>query len=254
MSFKPLARWTIGPVSNCGMEILRESVKVFEKIYPEFDLVVCYNNINLEVIPSFNSTVKIHKQKNGEIDYSLTAFNDPLLDVQGPLRKSGMAGSGWKLCPPRLRLEAHELWLDNDIVIRERLPEIDEWLKTDGGIISEGLHRLFGIYQNFVPKNLKICAGFFGLPPHFDFHCKILEYCKLLNGKPLGHYDEQGLVSAIVTNLSEFIVVPQKNLMILEDCNKLPTEIPLGIHFVGANRLNYHNVWSDYKQRSLKLI
>jgi len=37
---KPIARWTIGPVSNCGMKILKESLSVFKKVYPYIDRIV----------------------------------------------------------------------------------------------------------------------------------------------------------------------------------------------------------------------
>jgi len=250
---RPLARWTIGPVSKSGMDVLRESVFRFEEVYPEFETIVCYNNIDEVKIGSCKAG--LYKQSTNEVDYPLTSFDDPLLDVEEPLRRAGMAGSGWKLSPPRLRLEAHELWMDNDIVISSRLPEIDDWLnQSDAGIISEGRHRIFGVYEDLVPSHLRICAGFFGVPPNFDLHQSVVDLCNLrLKGKSLGHYDEQGLVAAIVTNMDNFIVVSQEHLTIVEDREHLPDEF-MGIHFVGVNRSNEHSGWSEFKNRVLKVI
>lgn len=249
---RPIARWTVGHVSNCGMDILMESTKVFEKIYPEFDLMVCYNNIDRSILPKFSSKVIVRQQHSNEINYPLTAFDDPLEGVA--YRKGGMAGSGWKLVPPRLNIKTHELWIDNDIIVRNRMKDIDSWLKkTNCGIISEGLGRIFGVYESLIPKQLKICAGFFGLPPHFDFHATILKYCKCLNGKSLGHYDEQGLVAATITNMKNFIIVPQERLRIVENHHAFDNFAD-GIHFVGANRLDKHSGWETYKRLRMKII
>src|SRR5688572_12825908 len=102
---KPLARWTVGKVTNTGMEILRESVRVFGRIYPEFDRVVCYNNV--ERPAGFDG---LYEQMATDLPY-------PLLGPDADPGEGGSPASGWKLCPPRLRPEAHELWLDNDIVV-----------------------------------------------------------------------------------------------------------------------------------------
>jgi len=247
----PIARWTVGQVSNYGMEILRRSLRTFEDIYPEFDLVVCCNNIDRDKLPKFNSNIHVHFQKADELDYHLTSFCDPLEGVAH--REAGSAGSGWKLVPPRLNIGTHELWIDNDIIIINKMRDIDLWLeKTDCGIISEGLHRIFGVYEPLIPKQLKLCAGLFGLPPCFDFHTTILKYCETLKGKSLGHYDEQGLVAATITNMNHFIVVPQKRLKIIESHHELDFLVD-GIHFVGANKLQKHNAWEEYKKKTLKI-
>lgn len=249
---KPLVRWTIGPVNGCGMEILEESVKQFGRIYPEFDRVVCYNQIPISDLPEFETEVVLYEQSSGDLAYPLMGYDDPLINVDAQLRKYGMAGSGWKLCPPRLRIDTHELWLDNDIVIWERIPQINEWLVSQKNIISEGRGRIFGQFSHLVPSHLKLCAGFFGLHNGFDFNFAILEHCKLLHGGALGHYDEQGLVSAIISN-SSHIVVPQTELRIVQHNEILPPVRPPAIHFVGANR-HSHPAWHTYKISKIKLL
>jgi hypothetical protein len=240
---KPLARWTIGPTTHSGQEILIESVSKFKEIYPEFDTIVCYNNLqNINMV-----NTDMYKQKNDDLDYPLTSYNNPLLHVEPSIRNFGAAGSGWKLCPPRLRIKSHELWLDNDIIIKNRIPEIDNWLKQNTGIISEGRCRIFGVYEPIIPKSFKLCAGLFGLPPNYDFHQDIINLCKkYLEGKELGHYDEQGLVAAIISGIENFILIPQTHLKIVEDGEKLPPKA-MGFHFVGVNRNEKHSAWKDYK-------
>lgn len=238
---KPLARWTIGPVSYIGEQILEESVRRFEKIYPEFDRVVCCNHFR--TLPSFFSKLnaEIYIQKNSDLEYSLS---EPDANPSG----AGMKGSGWKLCPPRLRLEAPELWLDNDVVILDRIPKLDAWLKNpNGGLVSEGVHRLYGIYSQFIPE-VKCCAGVFSLPPNFDFNAKILSFCRHLNGLSLGHYDEQGLVVAILHELGCQIIPLNE----IANCgHKLPTPLTSGLHFVGANRTKNHASWNAYKRKKI---
>jgi hypothetical protein len=242
---KPLARWTIGPTSNIGMEILKESVTIFEQIYPEFDTVVCYNNIEA---PNLSS--KLFKQEESQIDYPLSEAETSFENLEN---RAGMIGSGWKLCPPRLEINSHELWIDNDIIISGRIKEIDKWLDGDYCLVSEGRHRLYGIFEKDIKPDLKICAGLFGLPPSFDFAAKIYTNCKKeLKGIPLGHYDEQGLVASIITN-SQHEIVPFSSLSIVERKEKLPVGVP-AFHFVGANRTESHSGWSQYAEKKIKLF
>jgi hypothetical protein len=200
------------------------------------DTVVCYNNIPYpKELESLG--VELYAQKSEELGYPLTPPDE---NPTG----AGMAGSGWKLCPPRLRIEAQELWLDNDVVIRERVDEIDHWLEGGEGIISEGLHGVYGIYKRFIPRSTKMCAGVFGLPAGFDFGKEILRYCELLNGETLGHYDEQGLVAATVANMNH-CVISMTNLTICE--SSVPRPLPSAMHFVGVNRNENHKGWNEYR-------
>lgn len=241
MKNKPLVRWTVGPVSNLGWEILAESVKTFGKIYPEFDRIVCYNHISDERIDFLKSFgVDLYKSEQDEIFYPLTppgpnpsGFGDP--------------ASGWKLMPARLKINSHELWLDNDILIVDRVPVIDHWIQNDWKIISEGLFRIFGAYDHKVKAGIQACAGLFGCPPGFDFQSEIIELCnEVLQGEPLGHYDEQGLVAAIMTN-GPFRMVPMRSVKILQYFENLPDPLPHGMHMVGINRNKEYKPWEQYK-------
>ena len=232
---KIIARWTVGPCSECGVEILRESVNLFANLYPEAERMVCYNQIDRPV----NINASLYEQHQDELGYPLTSTQDDIKE---------RSGSGWKLCPPRMDINCHELWIDNDIVIHQKMKEIDQWIKGDYCIISEGLGRYFGIYNNLVPSGLKICAGFFGLPPDFDFRKEILKHCELLNGKTIGSWDEQGLVASIITN-KKHKVVPLTSLAIVEPDFDLP-DAP-AFHFVEANRIDSHKKWEEFKFRKI---
>lgn len=235
-----LARWTIGPVSSIGKDILRESVSYFARLYPEFDRIVCYNHI--EPAELYGIDADLHEQTSSI--FSLRPPDD---------NPEEASGCGWKLCPARLRPDEHELWLDNDLVICQRLPSIECWMtERSVAIISEGLQRkrMYGEFDQFVSSELHVCAGLFGLPPGFDFQEKILFYMRFAT-KPLGGYDEQGLTTAVITNSDEWILVPLSELCIAEDHVPFPDMLPSAVHFVGANRKPWHRGWKSYKSRGV---
>jgi hypothetical protein len=239
---RPLARWTIGNVSHTGKEILRESVKMFKEVYPEFDYLVCCNGVNLEQFRDLE--VDLLQQEASMFPYALREHD--------PEDYGEATGCGWKLCPPRLNPDGCELWMDNDIVIMDRIQEIDDWLDAkEHSIISEGhpRARMFGLFDRFIKSGLHACAGLFGLPPKFDFKQAILPYLSVLihDSKPLGGFDEQGLTVAAVTNGTKYVIVPIDKVFICEDLSVLPTTLPPAIHFVGANRKHWHRGWKQYK-------
>lgn len=235
---KPLARWTFGEVTPPGEETLRHSVRRFRIIYPEFDLVVCHNNLTKDQRSRLDSLdVPLYEQSVSDLDYPLVPAGSP------PGHKRSMPGWGWKLCPPRLRPEAHELWIDNDLIVRERLPTVDEWLKTDRTLISKGLRREYGDYEDVIPPQHVFCAGFFGLPPGFDFADSIRRHCQLLRGRPLGYYNEQGVTSCAVLE-RDVMVVPLSEIDVVK---KLERPLAKGLHFIGVNRSHRHDEWERYK-------
>jgi hypothetical protein len=237
---KPIARWTLGPVSPVGQEILLESITKFASIYPEFHRVICYNNIESKVVKKFEPYAEIYEQKTSELPCS----------VMPPDAKSKCAtGCGWKFSPPRMRINSLELFLDNDLVIFKRIKEIDDYITSKRhGIISEGKWRLYGFFQNFVSCKQKLCAGFFGLPPFLSFEKHIKYFFSKFN-QPLDAFDEQGITAATISSMKNFYVIPVKKLRIVEDHDDFPNlfeEEVCGIHFVGANR-KFNKNWEIYK-------
>jgi hypothetical protein len=235
---RPIARWTIGKTTRPGEETLRCSVRRFRLLYPEFDLVICYNNLSEGQKASVVGLgVPVHEQRAEELDY-------PLADANGPLGDNySMPGWGWKLVPPRLRPDTHELWIDNDIVFQRRMPSLERWLASDRTLISTGHRREYGVFDGHIADPTPYCAGFFGLPPHFDFAGAIGRHSLLLNGVPLGHYDEQGLtVSAVLEG--DPVVVPMSELAIVKELGR---PFAPAMHFIGVNRTHRHKAWEEYK-------
>jgi len=246
---RPLIRWTVGNIkSRLGWEVFSESVRLIPKVYPEFDFVICHNNLSVEEEERLKCYgVSLYRQNRSEIGF-------PVCWEEGRsvLGKSDVFV--WKLVPPRLRPQSHELWVDNDIIIRDRIPEIDEWLTSDTGLISLGFYPNYGIFEDRIPPDFKSCAGLFGLPPNFDFADKILKYC---GDQVLQGYDEQGLVTLIVSEMDGFVGVSIDHMRSLAPERTLwdyplgMRDWPIGMHFHHTNHASRHNPWSIYKLLTL---
>jgi hypothetical protein len=228
---KPLLRWTIGgSISHVGFDILVESVKRLTNLYGDvFDYIICYNNINLDII-----------KKLGIPLFNQEEFRDSL-----PWCPSGVA---WKLYPPRLRKESHEIFIDNDLVIRYKLWQIDEFLSKDNAVIyTAGLYRSFGRFDKKVARSHKLNSGLFGLPPGFDFYSKLV---RLMKAFPLQQawcdkFDEQGMVASILTSNFDRIVIGLGDIAICHNGNCPFSNY--GHHFVSANVGNGY-AWEKWKK------
>ena len=255
---KPIARWTIGAVSNTGFDVLRHSIVLFSKIYPEFERIVCFNSIEKSKIKFLEGKAQLFEQKE--------EYNVCDILPTNPNDEQQASGCGWKLCPPRLSLKTHELFIDNDLIIRKRIKEIDDWLKVqDEAIMSEGhpRSRMFGVFDEFIPKEINVCAGLFGLPPNFDFADRI-KFFVSQKKVTIGGWEEQGLTASIVTNSQKYRLIPLSKVHISEDWVEDPLaplsqnysnnnkQKPDAIHFVGANRKPWHRGWCLYLNNCIK--
>lgn len=233
---RPLARFTFGRVSNLGWIILAESIRLFRKVYPEFDIVVCHNNLTAAEEAAL---CDIHQVLVKQDDLpSAHGF----VDVDDDMVRN----FHWKLVPPRLNQSGHELWIDNDLIIRDRITGIDKWLSKQTSVISTGFHLDYGRFTKNVHRAETYCAGLFGLPPGFDFAAKITELC---GGKSLRGYDEQGLVVKVATDIKGFISIPQHELTLYAEKWKMSGRfnLPNGMHFARANRFENHLSWKTYQ-------
>lgn len=239
---RPLWRWTIGDVSEVGWEIFSESVRQAKKVYPEFDFLICYNNL-------------FPREELSLQKWGVSLYCQEVVEYAFQHQESNRTDYSWKLVPPRFRMNAHELWVDNDLVIRDRLPEIDQWLASQTTIISASKEVIsrYGRYTDSIDPWIKCCAGFFGLPPGFDLEAKIAELCS----EPLVNYDEQGMITKIVTASPGWIEVDFENLKMLGSWNPerigMPFRLPPGVHFVGANRAKTKEwaPWLCYRLRTI---
>lgn len=234
---RPLWRWTIGEVSPLGWAIFSESLRLAPKIYPEFDFVICHNQLSA--------------RRRAQLE----EFGLPMLEqtegmtVVGHRDVSTCKDFAWKIIPPRLRIDSHELWVDNDLIIRDRIPAIEFWLTKRTGIVSRGFSSLYGRFADRIGPSVDCCAGFFGLPPHFDFRAKIIELCE---GQPLLEFDEQGLVVYVVSTMPDYIVVPYADLRMWGHWQtEFNGDFPAAMHFCGANRTDHLLSWDYYRITSL---
>lgn len=136
------------------------------------------------------------------------------------------SGPAWKLYPPRLRREAHEIIMDNDLVIHEKSPQIDSFLAGSHFLATRAIARCFSVYDSLVSPDVLINSGLVGLPPHFDYAKELKE---TLLGSWNSHFDEQGLVAACITRHRYELL----NLSIKSSIFDIAGEI--GTHFIGAN-------------------
>jgi hypothetical protein len=226
---KPLIRWTIGgDVSEYGINCLGKSVKSMKSLYGDsFDYVICYNNIE---------SIRLN-------------FDVCLLNQHDYVDSISIAPNttSWKLYPPRISLQSHEIFIDNDLIIYNKIPLIDKFLKSKNIFFcTEGLVRNFGIYSNDNYKDLKLNSGFFGIPPYFDFS-KFIE--KKIKKDWSTWFDEQGVVASILSENNLEIIT-------LEEISICLNEFKLGkygIHFVGLNSYN-SDFWEFWlKNQFLKL-
>lgn len=142
---KPLARWTIGNCTKDGLACLKASIESFQKFY-DTNIVICYN-CNREFLGDLAHKFEIIDQKNH-------------LQI-GPEPK----GVSWKLYPPRLNPEGHEIVIDNDIIFENKIDEIDMFFKSDVTLLLEGDSRTYGRFEKHVPKGFQINSGIYGMPP-----------------------------------------------------------------------------------------
>jgi len=236
---KTLIRWTVGGnISEAGWECFSESVRITPKIYPEFDYVICHNGMDAKMLKRLRGFgIDLYDQKFEEIGVPFE-FTIKTTD--------NVSNHAWKLCPLRLRPESHEIWMDNDIILWDRIPEIDEFINDDKKpIVSQTWSReLYGQFDCDIPDGCSICAGFFGLPPSFPFKEKIYDSIKLK--MPLSGFDEQGMIAYIITNNENGWIGIRPHYLNQLGWWEYIQELPLGGHFIRLNT-GTNSGWEMYK-------
>lgn len=211
---KPLIRWTIGRVHQYGHKSLDLSIKLINKLYGDaFDYFVCYNSI-----------------QRRELKY-LEKYNVSFIEQDPASLSCTPSGVAWKLYPPRLRMESHELFIDNDLVLFKKLDKINQFLLSNSVIYTEGLFGLYGNYKPHVSLRKFLNSGIIGIPPNFNFKAKIEAIIKPWND----YFDEQGLVASIFSEFNgEKICISTTEIAV---CNgRILPDFTHGCHFCGLNR------------------
>lgn len=229
-----MCRWVIGPTHPRGLEILRLSISQMHKLYPEFDLMLCFNQIQDRIVQDFK--IKLYRQTGCEL-------------VLEPVLEDIKHGVSWKLYPPRLRKRSHEIIIDNDLVLFERVPEIDIFLRSQRALVLQAYHRNYGQFDKFVGDNFKINTGLFGLPPNYDFESCVQQLLK--NRIWVHRGDEQGIVATCLQKLSP-LMISYDSIVPLDDnaifCRRN------GAHFIHANVAKSHKAWDSYMRLGLFVI
>lgn len=236
---KPLVRWIIGPVKKQGFVCIREAVETFANLYTNVDLMICHNQLKEHQIEELKEIgVPLYKQ-HWSVNF---------------LMPNGVA---WKLYPPRLRLKGHEIIIDNDILIKEKIPQIEKFFSSDCTLVYEASKPMYGQIAKFVPKLPCVNSGIYGMPPGFDFEKKIQFYTRTI--KEWSHscnqgrytWDEQGIVAACLLNHPKHLLI---TLDQVTNCELDLEDDKLGIHFVGLNRYKKHKPWWEWQMKHIKIF
>lgn len=152
-------RWTLGAVSDYGLDALAFSIQGARSAFgPSAHYVVCVNRISLaHARLSLGAVARQVEWRDSNGD--LPGWLKPCLD-------DGMAeGVAWKFAPPRLSLEDYVLTLDNDVILWRMPSAIEQWLADgDSLLIAEDVLACYGQFSRFCPEAARN-SGIIGLPP-----------------------------------------------------------------------------------------
>lgn len=258
---KPLFRFTVGSCLQQGLDILAESIKRTTKTLgiDTFDWAICYNGLNRENLEFLKKTI-------GDLPIVLYAQNwaeCPVDDgCRSPRRADGSfewngnrcGGTLWKTCPARMRMETHEIVMDNDIILLKKFPQIEEWLCcTDKALVLEEPIRFYGRYDSLFPADGPFLnSGLMGFPPAYDFGAAIRKTW-VDNGSytNISQADEQGLLVCTLSQLPNIRVRAEQMVEVLaQDFKTKITGTEEAIHFTQSNRIPSHKAWQQYKKLS----
>lgn len=262
---KPLFRWTLGDCLQQGLDILAESVIRTTRALgvDNWDWVICYNGISpssLEFLKRIVSGTPVQLLPQNWLSC-------PIPDnVQTPRRPDGSfewngnrcGGTMWKVCPARLRMETHEIVMDNDIVLLKKFPQIEEFLQcSTKALILEEPIPFYGEYKNlFSPEGPHLNSGFIGLPPGFDFGVKIYEnWVRHGQHKNLSQASEQGLLMHTLSQMPNIRISKDQMVEVLHrDFKTKITGNEEAIHFTQSNRMPNHHSWAKYREIMTRMV
>ena len=233
---KPLARWTIGNTNKDGYECLFISINSFLRFY-DADVVVCYN-CPLGALPQkFKQFCLIDQTQHLSV---------------GPEPK----GVAWKLYPPRIDINRHEICIDNDVVFNSPIEQIKDFFQSNSTLLLECVSRTYGRFERHVPPGFRINSGVYGMPPGFNLEPFIRFYAGDQWEKNALHkhdknetFDEQGIIALALLTHSRYVIIPNKDITNCE-IQLIPAK---GHHFIGLNRRKCHYPFRLYRSLNKKL-
>jgi signal peptidase I len=193
---KPIIRWTIGHVKKSGYEILSNSIKNIKKLYSdEFEYCVCHNDADKKEMENLKKTHKVNFIEQKWEDCPIKNLKRPKkIDEK---TKQKINGSFWKICPPRLSKDTHEIILDNDLIFLKKPKIIEEFLSVNNkNLIIKDSNIYLGIYEHlFDNEKQGYNSGVIGLHPGYDFQNDIIKNIVFIEGEEnLNYGQEQGLL------------------------------------------------------------
>lgn len=262
---KPLFRWTVGPCLQQGLDILAESIhRTTEALGVEkWDWLICHNGLNKDEVAFIQKSIDDLPVQIFSQSWAMCPVPD---NCQTPRMKNGSfqwngnkcGGTLWKVCPARMRMESHEIVMDNDVVLLKAFPQIEEWLQEKGkALILEEPIMFYGRYGHLFDKEGPyLNSGFMGFPPGYDFGSRIFEewvrHDRLMN---LSQADEQGLLTYTLAKLPSVRIKKEQMVEVLHrDISTQITGNEEGIHFTQANRIPGHNPWGRYKDLMTTMV
>lgn len=222
----------MGKTSKEGFDCLKYSIKKFKYLYKDYDIeyFICYNDIEKEKFCEFKNINIINKKDFIE---SLPTY---------PPKK--MCLPAWKLYPPRLDKNSHEIIIDNDLILIKKPNLIDEFFQSDSLIVTtESLIRSYsGTLENHIPENFNINTGLICLPPEFDFKKKLSDCIEEFNLNWKNHFDEQTLIAYIFSKYSNLSIIKLSDIYV---CHSDYKNSNFGFHFTGINYGNKKH-WDSF--------
>lgn len=234
---KPIVKWTIGNTTKDGYEALLLSIESFLSFY-EIEVFICFNCSESQLPKALKK-------------YTLINQKGYVKDRPSPI------GVAWKLYPPRLSIDNYEISVDNDLIINEPIPAINDFLSSDKTLLLEDNARTYGRFEKHVPPGFKINSGLYGMPPGFNLDSYFKFYVGAAWEKNAFNrhdknetFDEQGLIALALLNHKQYLIIDGKTITNCE--NHLIQG--KGHHFIGLNRKKYHAPYRLYRSLGQKLF
>ena len=238
--YEAIVRWNLGDVSKEGLDCLQLSIEKFQNLHKNysFDYYVFYNGIKKDRLKNLKNVKIISKS-----DYKNSLLIPP------PHEKHDLPA--WKLYPPRVDKNKHEIIIDNDIVIFNKINYLDDFLKNKIVYITEAKERAYsGKVEPYIPKKFHINSGFICLPPEFDLQKKINDVIKDFNIKTWdNHKDEQAIIGYIFSQMNNLKLISITDIFVCYDY--ILKNAKFGYHFTGLNK-NKRYCWHKYLNKSYK--
>lgn len=246
---RPLVKWHLGGDCNSqSLPALEMSVRSVQKLYgSDMDYVVCYNG---EKPKALNSGFLSEITQFYQTPAMLTRFGCPA--PTGPI---------WKIAPPSLRPGAHELTLDNDLILLKRNAQIEAYLTSQTISImaeSNNFSNVYGRFHAFMSKTpVPVNSGLVAIAPSLDMERLLASYLALaastnFAGEPLtpddwDHHDVQGLLGMLLHENSDLRILRQSDVPIFHPKTEPSVDLNYdGVHFVGLNRAP-HRSWAAWR-------